>query len=409
MGRNKHTSVEYRLVEQDEWDQSIQLSLYAFQMDLPETQWEPIKKEMNETLLWGGFVGGQLAAQVQVFPLTTYLQGKKFAMGGVANVASWPEHRRGGMVAKLLGLALEHMKEEGQTISFLHPFSVDFYRRYGWETFVDRKKCTIPSHLLPRVRETVLKGLIKRVHVSSPTIRTLYERYAAQFNGMLSRSEVWWETRIFNNRKGELAVYQDADGMEQGYLHYQVKNRELLIHELVTLTQEAKKAIWRFIGQHESSINHVTIHAPMCETIPFELGESSVEQKIIPYFMARIVDVEAFLRMYPFVPAQQRTAIFSGEAPVTLSIQVEDEHAPWNTGVFKLTVAADGCSSVVHSEDADGAADIKLSIQALSTLLMGYMDTQTLYELERVSASSEAAALLAALIPRRSIFLSDFF
>ncbi|TKH33755.1 GNAT family N-acetyltransferase, partial [Paenibacillus polymyxa] len=41
----------------------------------------------------------------------------------------------GGMVSRLLTHALEEMKTAGQSLSFLHPFSFAFYRKFGWETY----------------------------------------------------------------------------------------------------------------------------------------------------------------------------------------------------------------------------------------------------------------------------------
>lgn len=60
-------------------------------------------------------------------------------MGGIAGVATWPENRRGGLVSKLLSKALARMNEEGQVLSCLHPFSVPFYRKFGWELYTDYK------------------------------------------------------------------------------------------------------------------------------------------------------------------------------------------------------------------------------------------------------------------------------
>ncbi len=407
MAHREQPDAVYRLVERNEFDESIELSSFAFQMDIAEQEQERFKEELGECLLWGSFIEQKLAAQVQVFPLTVYVQGRKFAMGGVANVASWPEHRRGGLIAELLRMALERMRSDGQTISLLTPFSIAFYRRYGWETFVERKKLTIPSHLLVRARAYEAAGSIVRIARNDAIAADLYERYAARYSGMLSRSASWWKHRIFDRRKGQLAVYLDEAGVHQGYVHYQVKNGELTVHELAALTAQSKRAIWRFIAQHESSIRHVTMYAPADDPLPFELGDAAIEQKLIPYYMARIVDVEAFLNQYPFSPGQRRPAAYSGYAPVVLWLEVRDEHAPWNAGIFRLTVDADGRATVEREEGAD--AQVSMDIQTLTALMMGSWNTEQLHAMERIIGSDSDIERLSAIIPRAATFFNDFF
>ncbi len=399
--------VSYRLVKPNDFDRSTDLSCYAFQMELSEEARSSHKKELSECLLWGAYIDDQLAAQVQLLPLHVYIQGKRFAMGGVANVASWPEHRRGGMVAELLRIALERMRRDGQTISYLAPFSIAFYRRFGWETVVERKKLTIPSHVLAQARAQATTGTIARVTAEPAIIAELYERYAAQYNGMISRSETWWQRRIFDRRKGELAVYLDDADIHQGYLHYRVKNRELLIHEYVALTDEARRSIWRYIALHESSIAHVSMYAPMNETVAYELGDASIEARTTPYFMARIVDVEAFLNAYPFRPAQQRISAYGALTPVVLWLEVIDEHARWNAGLFRLTVDSDGHARVEREEGAD--AQIRMDILTLSALLMGSRKVEHLYGTGRIAGSESDVQRLEVLIPSGCAFMNDFF
>lgn len=405
----KKGQYECRQLTAEEVDQSIRLSMFAFQFELPESEWETARKQLRPEQLWGCFADGKLAAQVLIIPLVTYIHGKKFAMGGVANVATYPEFRRGGMIAGLLGHGLRAMKESGQSVSFLTPFKFSFYRKYGWETYVDRKKYTINADQLPKIDAAAVSGSIARIPEDVTVISPIYERYASRYSGMLSRDEEWWQNRIFRNRKGQIAVYTDASGIAQGYVHYQVKNRELSVHELVVLNREAHLAIWKFIGQHDSMIDRVVLRVPTDDFLPFELDDPRIKQEIEPYFMARIVDVEAFVRQYPFVPSGNRPAEWSAASPIKLRFDISDEHAPWNEGRFALTVGADGSASMQREPSADGEADMCCSIQTLTALLMGYRKAAQLQELGRLDGKTESIRLLSALIPERTTYLSDFF
>lgn len=67
------------------------------------------------------------------------IKNKGFKMAGVASVAIWPEERRNRKVAKLIQASVDWMNNHDFDISYLHPFHVPFYRKYGWELICSNK------------------------------------------------------------------------------------------------------------------------------------------------------------------------------------------------------------------------------------------------------------------------------
>src|SRR5690606_40607540 len=65
-------------------------------------------------------------SRLSLLPLEVWIGGRKLAMGGVAGVASWPDARRQGGVRRLLQHAFGRMRENGQSLSMLAPFSFAF-------------------------------------------------------------------------------------------------------------------------------------------------------------------------------------------------------------------------------------------------------------------------------------------
>ena len=47
----------------------------------------------------------------------------------------YPEYRQGGVTKGLLQAAFKKMKKDGQVLSVLSPFSIGFYRHFGYEVF----------------------------------------------------------------------------------------------------------------------------------------------------------------------------------------------------------------------------------------------------------------------------------
>lgn len=320
-------------------------------------------------------------------------------MGGIAGVATWPEYRRKGWVAGLLKHALEEMNRNKQSISFLHPFSFGFYRKYGWETYVEFKRYKVPTAHLPLKKAT--PGTIRRGDPGLSILKEVYSAYAERYNGTLVRDDARWENSVLVNGTSQKAVYYDEADAAQGYLLYEVKENKFTIKEIIYLNEEARQGLWTFIANHDSMIQEVTLQAPASDTLAFQLDNPRIQQEIVPYFMARIVSVEQFISQYPFA---------SQDSPVQIVLQVEDTHAPWNEGVWQLNVAMNGTASIWKtSEPITDDQTIKVDIQSLTAVLMGYRRPTEMARIGRIHGPEAAIKALEQAIPERETYLLDFF
>lgn len=111
--------MEIRQLHPEEFDDSMNLSEYAFQYKLPSGKRAEAKERFKPERVWGAFEEGNLEAKLTLLPLQVYIQGRVVPMGGIAGVATWPENRRQGHVAKLLTHTLETMNKAGQTITYI--------------------------------------------------------------------------------------------------------------------------------------------------------------------------------------------------------------------------------------------------------------------------------------------------
>ncbi|MFD0696043.1 enhanced intracellular survival protein Eis [Paenibacillus sp. GCM10027628] len=394
---------EIRRLRQEELSESFSLSEFAFQFELtPEEKAERIGwTDPNQ--VWGYFVDGALAAKLTILPFHTWLGGKSFAMGGIAGVATWPEYRRNGMVGQLLSQSLKTMKEAGQTVSFLAPFKFEFYRKYGWEVYVEYLKYEIPSDKLPEFQAAEGSRIV-RVAKDWELLHPIYEAYAIRFNGMLVRDEFWWKERYFRFKKGTVAIYCNPQGEHKGYVFYQVKDKVATIHEMVFLDEEARRGLWKFIADHDSMIDKVELNAPIDDALPFLTHDPKFKQEKITYFSARIVDVEKFLSQYSFKVR---------ESAEPLCLRISDSHADWNHGVFRLEFAEKGKTARVRKlaegEIPSETEILSCSIQTLTTLLMGYQKASFLAQVDRLEGAPELIHMLEKAVPNRTTYLADFF
>ena len=399
--------MEIRPLRAEHFDERMALSQFAFQYTLTPEQLEERRAWFRPEREWGVFEDGRLLAAMTLLPLEIWVHGRKMAMGGLAGVATWPEARRRGCVDGLLRHGLETMRQAGQTVSMLYPFSFPFYRRYGWELTVERKTYTLePRHFPPRAS---VPGRVERVAKDAALLDGVYETFASRYTGTLVRTPEWWERRVFV-KPGLAAVYYNGEGKPEGYLLYEVKERTMTVHEWVSVSEEARLGLWRFAADHDSMADRLTMTVPADDPLPFLLPDPRIKQEVVPYFMSRIVDVEGFLAQYPFEPGD-------GEDAVMLA--VEDEHAPWNRGVFRLRIGADGraraerpaaepAASPEGPRAMDGA-DLACDIRALAALFLGGRSAALLLETGRLRGSREAALRLQRRIPGRTAYLADFF
>ncbi|MFS0723595.1 enhanced intracellular survival protein Eis [Paenibacillus sp. 1P07SE] len=400
-----------KLLQQGDYEESLQLAEFAFQRVLSPEDKAARLAAMSGEQIWGWLEEGRLAAQLSVLPLQFWVGGQVWDMGGIAFVSTWPEYRRKGMIGRLLGASLAAMHEQGIAWSALAPFSYAFYRKYGWEAGIDYIRYEVPSERLPR--PAAAEGSrIRRVPRDSPVLRQLYMRYARQFNGMLSRSEGWWATRVFGKKQGMVSVYWSPSGEAEGYIFYQVREQVLSVHEMVSLTEEARRGIWRYLSQHDSMISRVLWHAPLDDPWTYLLEEPRVGQEIVPYFMVRIVDVERVFRDYAFVEQ-------TDEEERAFYIQVEDAQASWNTGTYRLSPLRPGPDRVQRLGDQEDrpiavalpaeASVLACDIQTLSALLIGYKSATHLHVAGRLIGEAAEAARLGRYIPATTPFLADYF
>ncbi|TCP66098.1 GNAT family N-acetyltransferase [Baia soyae] len=315
-------------------------------------------------------------------------------MGGIAGIATYPEYRRQGYVRDMLIHSLKEMREKGMTVSVLHPFQVDFYRRYGWELLCNLLSIKLTNHdLKPLVPA---KGTIRRFRKEQhhAEIEQVYHQYALQFSGKLVRNTDQW-LKVYD--EGTIALYYDEQKVPQGYILYGMENGKLVVEELVVLTEEARRGLWNFICQHDSMVKEIEIHTHSRDPLLYVLTNPCVRTEIKPYGMVRIVDVEKFLTYCPF-----RWDVAQGKE---VKLQITDSFAPWNERTFVI-----GNQEVQVKDSCDGEEGcVQLSINTLSAILFGYKRPHEMFGLGLIQGPAEAVAVLERLVPETHSYMIDYF
>ncbi|MCM3549008.1 GNAT family N-acetyltransferase [Alkalihalobacillus clausii] len=401
MASNRKDSLEIRPVRNADMQQSIDLLNYVFQVtnqdvsEIGELQMQAWKKPIIDHCdVIGWFSGDQLVSQMVVYPFSVNIHGQPFQMGGVTGVGTYPEYAGLGLMNDLMKKSLTNMKNRGQTISYLFPYSIPYYRKKGWEIISDVITYTVRDTQIPKPYD--VPGRIERVEFADKDIRTVYAQFSQKANGAMIRNRLAWEEH-FKWERDELTgcVYYDEHDKPTGFMYYKVENETFYVKEMIYNNEEARRGIWNFIGAHFSMVYYVKGKIFTNEPLSFFLEDSEIEEKISPYYMARIVDVERFLASFPF----------TSQANGKLTFAISDPLLEWNNGTFVLSFANKKRVTIENGIKADVTTDI----QTLVTLLLNYKRASTLKEIGRLEANEETIAYLEAIIPDNKPWFSDYF
>lgn len=335
-----------------------------------------------------------LISQVAIYPFEVNMHGNRIKMGGLTGVGTYPEYANLGLMSDLIKQALIAMRAKGQIVSYLYPYSVPFYRRKGWEIISDKMTFTLEDTQLPRNKD--VQGHVVRFDVDAPEIYEFYDKFANQRHGAMYRDELAWGEywRWENEEERYAALYYDEHNVATGLCFYWILDEIFHIKELIYLTQDAHHGLWNFISAHFSMINQVSGNNFTGEPIAFNLEDSDIVETIEPYYMGRIVDVYAFLKIYPFL-----------DKSVSFTLNIHDDYAPWNDRIFGV-YWRDGEIKIV--EEIVGEV-ITMNIGTLSTLLFGYKTVTELAKLSQVQASESAVNILNKTIRVEKLYFSDYF
>lgn len=398
-------NLELHKVEIEHIEQYNQLLKYVFQVTkhtMQQVGWE--EKEFIRAKLpsferanvLGWFDNANLVSQCVVYPMKVRIFSQVYDMGGLTGVGTYPEYSNQGLMHALLEKALYQMRESGQYISYLYPYSIPYYRRKGWEIVSDKITYEIQDYQLPKSRS--VPGEVRRVAATSDEIKNTYDRFAAVSHGALIRDELAWnEYWLWDNDDITAAVYYNEKGELAGYVIYWIADEVFHIKDMIFLNEEARIGLWNFVSAHFSMISKVVGSTFTDEPLAFMLEDAKIKEDISPYFMARIVDFQKFIELYPF-KADTRKRIWS--------FVLDDPMLPWNRGCFTLSIDRQGRGSV---ERTNRRCRDRIDIQTMTTMLLGYKRPDYLNKIGRLVCSEGTVDMLEDAIEQQTPYFSDYF
>ena len=229
----------------------LDLATYAFNKPRSKEREEAFDKLLSFSKPYSYWENDELSSIIIDTSFRVYWKDAKLKMSGIGYVASYPEFRGNGSIRKLMTDILEDNYEAGTALSYLAPFSYQFYGQFGYHYAFDQKAYTIPAQEFPKGKKTV--GQVHRRTVSEELLEEVAEVHDQVYNqGSLVRPQHVWEYYFKYKAQPFFATYEE-NGRVLGYLIYEFAGTAFVIRECITLTQEAQDALYRFVSSHAAS------------------------------------------------------------------------------------------------------------------------------------------------------------
>jgi predicted acetyltransferase len=331
-----------------------------------------IQQDLSRTL--ATFDDQRVAGTLFSFPAELALPGgTHLSADAITSATVIPPYRRSGVLTRMLETDLRAARDRGETAAILVAAEYPIYGRFGFGPAVEHATYTLRPTAATFMRAA--SGTVDLV--TAATLRTIapaiFDRSRRDRPGQIDRSEGWWDLRlglksapwIPKDRVMRCAVFTDAAGDIQGYLHYRVDGHweqrlpeaTLEIRELMALTDDAYLGLWRYCC--ELDLVRTVTAAMRCvdEPLPWLLDNprAAIAQTLRSDLLwLRPLDVPGVLSARRYLTEDR--LVFEVTDPLGMS-----------GGRFALDGGPDGATC----RPSDASADLSVSLSALGAIALG--------------------------------------
>ena len=310
---------------------------------------------------------GTLLSAMTQHDYTARFEGQDVKLMGVGGVVSDPVARGQRGVRQMFEEGLPRLRDAGYVFSALYPFSHRFYRKFGYELGELRREAVFaPSDL--RVDLASAEEIVRVLPGEDDQgMRQVYEKYAADKNFAILRTEEMWESL----RKGypwdalKHAYVLKDQGEAIAFWVGQAERgsdgrKTLVMRHLAYTCQKGLEAIFAMLrGYNEFTSVRMVVPAELEMRYLLDDPHHLESEKTLNGGMLRIMDVERALAML-------KAPVLAGR----FVVEVSDGQIPQNNGRF--LVEGNGCClTVTRTEEM---ADLRCTINGLTALVTGVQE-----------------------------------
>jgi predicted acetyltransferase len=333
-----------------------------------------------------------------------YFDGNVCRMGGIGGVSTLPQYRRKGGIRKCFDAALVDMYDSGYTFSYLYPFSTAYYRRFGYESCIEKNFMTVKLNTL---NPDAVSGEFRLNHARAPLasdIRSIDRRWEQQFNMMVQHDESHYNWAVEDDPAARMEytyVYYAADGTPKAYTSFRPERsndiRDLNCTRFCFTDREGFHGllqVFKTMAADHRAVKFILPVVPGMQHLLSELALESVDCVSKTIGMVRVTNVKNALK----------SAKYRGSGQICLTIN--DSQIPANNATY--CVCFENGRAVSVDECAE-PADAVLDISAFSALLLGAADFDVAENCFTGIRVLNENACLDQVFYHKRMMIADFF
>ncbi len=387
-------TLSIRTISRDELAAFRHAAMGAFGADPEEDSAEADERSARTLELdrsYAAFDGADIVGTSSTFSLELAIPGGSLPMGGFTMATVRPTHRRRGILRDMLSAHFRDVRARGEPLSGLWASEASIYGRFGYGVSAE-------GHQLRYAHLELPEGDCDPVELvdtdrAAELLPAAYARIASQRPGTFARTDAWWQTRCFHDppeRRGGASARRHAvalrDGEPTGYVVYRqraswegaVADGSIEIVEMIAADLRAELALWRLVSNIDLFPRVSWWNAPVDAPLPWLTSDRRrLTRTRTDTLWLRICDVQAALT--------SRAYASDGE----LTLAIDDALFPDNARTYELRV--DGGRATCELSSA--APELKLDIDALSSLYLGGIRPSTLARAGRIDGPPAALAV----------------
>lgn len=340
--------------------------LFAIAFQIPMERGKSREEEPEELLRWAAFdEDGSMMSTFCSNPFRVNFDGHSCRMGGIGGVATLPRYRRRGAIRACFDVCLRELYEKGYDFSYLYPFSTSFYRRFGYESCVQRLEMRIDLQLLKPRPVTGHFELCEGQPGMAQAVQEVEQVWEDRYNMYVRHTPdayAWVESCDPAVQMEFTYVYFRADGTPAACVRFRSDKQILRCSRFWFADREGFDGLMNLFKSMAADHSCAVCYVPSDTRLQYlnpEWSLGAAVWQVSPYGMVRVVNVKHVLSL-----AKTR-----GKG--SLCIRISDPQLSENNGTFRVTY---GDGRVLSVEETEDAADVSMAITDFSALISGVCD-----------------------------------
>lgn len=346
-------------------------------------------QEKEKTIeFYGVFRDSKLVGGMRIHYFEMNLYSRIIEVGGVGLVAVDLLHKKEKIAKDLIRYFIEHFVKRNVSLVALYPFRPDFYKKMGFGYGVKINHYQIEPSSFPARGSK--EGLIFLDQTDKSIIKDCYNQYAKSTHGMMLKTDYDVDV-MFKNPEHRLVGYFNGDVLE-GYLMFSFKkmsetnfvHNHIVIKEMIYQNPTALSKLSTFLNSQKDQISRIELTTPDDKIEFFIEDPRNGTNHLIPSvyhesntagvgLMYRIVNIERFIEGLDESQFNHET--------INLAINIIDSFVEENN---KRVVITFNEGKAVVSQQKEAEVEMTIEISDLSSLLMGAINFQKLFQYGRV-------------------------